>query len=677
MPLNFCLPRDRVESFKQGIRSGEIDPEQLARMSSEDRRAVLGKYVGEHAAPQVNAEFESKLLLKNQQQGYLNWAKNVTGIKEPARRDLIKRIQNMEPILNSGQSDNFLKDLASRRLGTEVTDEEAQRIAELSKRVSETEAKQTGKGKFASKEDRLSYGRSIEDMTDYVADLKNEATRTKLRDLTSVSGITKEVVNAPSKVAGNLKSLNASLDDSAVFKQGWKTIFTNPVIWAKGATKSLSDIVKVVGGKNVLRETNADIISRENALNGRYNKMGLAVKNPEEAFPEGIIAKADKIPGVKKSKVLNFFPTVLSRLYKASEQAYTAFLYRTRADIADKMIGIAEEGGMNVDDKDQLKAIGKMINSLTGRGDLGKIEPIAGVVNNVFFSPRLLKANFDTLTAHQVQKGVTPFVRKQAALNLVKIAGGTASILAMADFLAPGSVDWDPRSTDFGKIKIGDTRFDVTGGSGSLITLLMREITGKSVSASGTVSDLANPQNGGPDYISTVGSFFRNKLSPAAGMAVTLRTGTNGIGQKVSPTQAISNAVTPLGIQNLIELHNDPNSAGVFAGELADFFGISTNTYAPQKSNSWADSTSKDITTFKNKVGDDRFTQANKQYDDKVNALDRSLSTNEAFQALSDADKLADLNKKKGEIKKQVFKDNGFAYKAPKADKNKYNGILK
>lgn len=142
-----------------------------------------------------------------------------------------------------------------------------------------------------------------------------------------------------------------------------------------------------------------------------------------------------------------------------------------RADVFEKYYKMAEASGVNVNDPAQLKDIGKLVNSLTGRGYLGQAEKVAGVVNNIFFSPRFMKANIDTLTAHQLSQGVTPFVRKQAAKNLLKIATATAGILYTAEAIRPGSVDFDPRSTDFGKIKIGNTRFDVTGGMSSLVVL--------------------------------------------------------------------------------------------------------------------------------------------------------------------------------------------------------------
>jgi len=68
------LTADAEQKFLTGLRKGEIDPQKLIDMTSVERRTFLAKYVGEWNAKFVNTEFESKLLLKNQQRGLITWA---------------------------------------------------------------------------------------------------------------------------------------------------------------------------------------------------------------------------------------------------------------------------------------------------------------------------------------------------------------------------------------------------------------------------------------------------------------------------------------------------------------------------------------------------------------------------------------------------------------------------
>ncbi len=556
---NFCLVPQVAEKFKQEILSGEVDPAKLAVMTSAERRAFFAEHLGESNAEPVNALFESKLLLKNQQAGMINWARRVMGTNKATLQDMVSKINRLDKVLNPSEQEAFLEDLAAQKLGTHISYEEAQKISDLSRKVQQTK----GVG------DRMDYGRAVVDLHDYVGKLKNEAKGITLQDLKSPSQYGKILSNVGSKIAGTAKSLKASLDDSAIFRQGWKTMFTNPDVWAKNAAESFVNLTKSFGKTDVMREINADIMSRPTY--DLMKKAKLAVGLSEEAFPETL---PEKIP-------------LFGRIYKASEVAYNGFVQKTRADVFDKYIQIAKESGVELDDE-QLLSIGKLVNSLTGRGYLGKLEGSADVVNNVFFSPRFLKSNIDTLTAHQLQKGVTPFVRKQAAFNLIKIILGTASVLGIAKAIKKDSVELDPRSSDFGKIKIGNTRFDVSAGMGSIVTLASRlapllafhpSYTKSTVT--GQLTPLNSGKFGAKTGMDVLNDFLENKLSPVASVIKDLLKGTDSNSKPVTPTGELNNFSTPLPITNAMELLKDPNSANFFISIIADGFGIATNTYAP------------------------------------------------------------------------------------------------
>lgn len=649
---NFCLMPDAARKFKQGLVDGTLNPERLADMSSEARNELFGQFVGPNNAKAVNSAFESKLLLKNQKQGFLTWAKQVSGVKPNVRRDLVAKIERMQNVLDPAEHEQFMKDLTATRLGVDVTQGEAKKIADLSKKVTDFEALRRPDNTFANKEQRLNYGRSVEDLTDYVAGLKTGAEKFKAVDLKGnpVSLLKKFT----SKASGNMKSLSASMDNSAVFRQGWKPMFTNPVIWAKNATNTFSAMAKTVGGKNVLREVNADIISRPNY--DRFIKGGLAIKKAEEAFPESL---AEKVPA-------------LGRLYKASEAAYTGFQYRNRADIADKMLDIAKRKGIDINDKTELKAIMNVVNSLTGRGNLGALEKNADTVNNIFFSPRYLKSSIDTFTQPLGAGGAkTAFARRQAQKNLAKVVGGTFAVLAAANALNPGSVEWDPRSSDFGKVKVGDTRFDATGGLGSLITFLARETTGKSKSSStGRLTSYTSGDFGAPTRLDALVSYFTNKVSPAARIGVDKLKGKDFDGNPFNLATSLKKSVIPIGVQNWEELKNNPRAANTVLGVILDGLGISANTYsASNKTSQWQNSDSKTLKAFKAKAGETQFNAAAKKYDNDYNNWFAQVQTNDTYKKMSDDDKAALQTKKKAEVQKDIFKQYGFKYKNEKKKK--------
>ena len=550
MTSPFCLLPQYADRFLEKVKSGELTPDILTAMSSVERRAAFAEIAGDANAAHINASFESRLLLKNQQAGITRWIESAKDVPKSVKRDLLSRVERMDKVLSPESQESFLADLARQRLGFSVSMEEAGTITSLAKQV--TEARQA----LEAGGDRMDYGRARVAFGNYVSALKNDVKQ----PLTVGKAIT--------DVAGFTKSIKATFDNSALLRQGWKTLFSHPEIWAKNAKQSFVDIVQQFGGKAVLDEVNAEIVSRPNSLNGRYDKAKLAIGAVEDVFPSTL---PEKVPGLR-------------RVYKASEAAFLGFQYRTRADVFDKYIEIAERSGVVLREPGQLESIGKLVNSLTARGHLGPVEPAANLTNVVFFSLRKLKSDVDFLTAHQFQKDVTPFVRKQAAVNLVKVVSGTAAILAVAHAVAPESVEFDPRSSDFGKIKDGNTRFDMTGGMASILTLAARLATMSSKSTrTGKVNEINSGKFGATTGTDVVYNFFENKLSPAASIVKDLLEGQDFKGNKLTVAGEASNLLTPLTITNAIELANDPKSANMFLAMLADALGISANTYSGKK----------------------------------------------------------------------------------------------
>lgn len=644
---------EAVQRFKIGLKNGTINPAKLADMSSADRNKFFEQFVGKPNAQGVNSLFESKLLLKNQNQGFLLWAKKVAGLKPELRKDLISKISRLDKVLDPVDKKVFLHDLASTKLGVNVTQDEAKTIADLSKSVESARSMMEAGG------DRIAFGRAKVNLSNYVNNLKVSADKLSMADLKNPIGLGGKII---SRVAGNAKAINASMDNSAIFRQGWKTLWTNPIIWQRNARQSFVNLVKQFGGKEVMNEVHADIVSRST-----YDKMvraKLAVGNLEEAFPT---TAPEKIP-------------ILGRAYKASEAAYTAFVQKTRADVFDKYLQIAEKSGVNINDSKELEAIGKLVNSLTGRGSLGKLEPVGNIVNNVFFSPRFLKSNLDLVLQPLGAGGAkTAFVRKQAAVNLLKIVSGTAAVIATANAIKPGSVELDPRSSDFGKIKVGDTRFDITGGSSSIATLAARlaEHSSKSTTT-GQITQLNSGKFGAQTSMDVVTNFFENKTSPAASVVRDILKGKDPNGNKPTLTNEAKNSFTPIGIQNYMQMKNDPNSANKLITMIADGLGISANTYnATSSGPGWDKGTGKEVIQFKNSISPDQFKQAVNDYNIKYNSWIDKVKTDKDYLALPQIRQQAIVTREKAKIQSDIFKQHGFKYHADKSTSKQDKQFIK
>ena len=314
--MPFCLPKNLTNTFLEKVKSGEVDPEKLSNMTSQERRTFFTGFLGDENARHVNALFESKLLLKNQQQGIVNWAKRIGGLKPEVQRDILSRVERMTEILQPKEMDAFLEDLASQRLGVSVSLDEAGKIAELSKTISEKKALIPETSPLRSPE-RMEYGTAFSLFRRYVKGLKVQAKQLA----------PKEVIKNPSEllqeVGGTAKSIASSLDNSLFGRQGLVTLVNEPDIWTKNFTKSWGDIGKELKGIDAMLPIEADVFSRPNALNGKYKALKLDIGiESEEAFPN---RWPEKIP-------------LFGKLFKASESAYNGGALRMRADLADRLI---------------------------------------------------------------------------------------------------------------------------------------------------------------------------------------------------------------------------------------------------------------------------------------------------------------------------------------------------
>lgn len=676
MASPYCLIKPLADTFKRALKDGTINPAKLEEMTSAERRDYFAKLIGSDDAKNVNELFESKMLLKDKERAMIAWAKQVTGITPDVRRGLIERIQKMdERILNPKDEQAFLEDLAAKKLGTEVTYNEAKEITQLSQALAEA--------KKNIDQDPLAYGMARVHLENFIADVKRQANKLSMADFKAAPF--KSTWQGVVKVGGLAKSLKSTLDFSAPGRQGFKAAFTHPKIWLNDVAKTFMDSWEVLKRKTsdetVMNALKAEIYARPNSINGLYERMKLDIGTGEEAYPSSF---PEKIP-------------VAGRLFKASEFAYNGFLTRLRADIADAYAALAEANGVNLKSSSEAQAIGSLINSLTGRGHalLGKTNDI---INASLFSPKSLQSNIDFLTLNAFDK-MTSFARKQAAINVLKVVGGIAGILAIAKALKPDSVELDPRSSDFGKIKIGNTRFEVMGGMSSIATLLGRLISGSSKSSSsGAITLLDGSGYNKQTRLTVLGTYFGNKLSPVASVAKDLLTGQDRNDTPPTVKGEAANLLLPLPISNAIELVKSSDSWAIkITAALADGFGIATNTYGdstnvgqrfvtdeetakvihdisnaagkPVSFTDWNSSKDPGIVAFKAQHSATDWENAKARYDYQIKDLVEQALKSDKFKSFSPEDKARYLNQLDTEARDKVFSQ--FGFRRPKIKKEK------
>src|SRR3990167_5855744 len=271
---------------------------------------------------------------------------------------------------------------------------------------------------------------------------------------------------------------------------------------------------------------------------------------------------------------------VAGKIVRASGRAYTAFLNLLRADVFDDLLKTAKRVGRDPEkDFDLVKGIANYINVATGRGSVGKFERAAMAFNAVFFSPRLMFSRLTLLNPYYYIKA-DPFVRKEALKDLFALAGAGLTIITLAK-MGGAEVEGDPRSSDFLKEKIGNTRIDHWGGFQQYLVLFARLITGKMVSSTTGKESVLGEGFRGLTRLDIIIRTFLSKESPVASFITDLLRGENLIGQPVSISGEIVKRFTPMVVQDLIDIAKD--DPDLLPLGLSALFGVGVQTYGGEK----------------------------------------------------------------------------------------------
>jgi len=619
--MRFCLTVDTKNKFKKALREGAIDPIKLSGMSSVERNKFLSGFVGKENSTGVNSLFESKLLLKNQKAGYISWAKKVMGIRPEVRRDLISKIERMDRVLDPKEGEQFLQDLANTKLGVNVTETEAKKISEMSKVVSDLRSKTD-----TNKSD-VPLGRAKLDLIDYVNKLGG-----KKADLAT-------------NIAGLPRTIMSSFDLSAPLNQGWG------MLSRKRFYTSLGTMLKSAASEGAYRDLQAEIIThpkydlaKKSGL--RLTELGNRLELREEQFMSSL---ADKVP-------------VLS----GSQRAYTAFLNKLRMDSFSDLVKKAEVAGEDVGmGSKSAEDLAKVVNNFTGGARVGKVEGAVPLLNATFFSPRKIKSTIEIMNPiNYVSPKISKTARNEATRNLIGSVALSAGVIALYGLLTGRKQETDPTSTDFGKIKSGDTRLDTSGGNATYLNLLSRLVTGKIKGQSGISRKLGTGygETSGADLVA---QFLRYKLSPNASLLIDAVTGANAIGEKKTILQSVIDRFKPMFANSVVELLKSDTS-GKFGFALGGLFGAGLNTYKPTSAD-WSISEGKELLQFKEKVGEDKFKQANETFNKSYDEWFKKVQNNQTYKSLSDEEKQKAITKKKNELKSEIFKQYQFKYKQEKS----------
>ena len=385
---------------------------------------------------------------------------------------------------------------------------------------------------------------------------------------------TQKLLGGVSQTLNTARAVLTSFDFSGVLRQGGFIVLGNPL----RAIKNLRPMFEAFASKDAETKAKLELRKRPNFALYQRDKLFLADMDatPSMAKQEENYASlwVDKIP-----KLLG------GGLIRGSQRGYVTFLNNLRADSYDAMLLAFRKGPVAT--PEESKAIADYINIATGRGSLGKFSQAAEGLNTVFFAPRLVASRFQLLL------GMPYFSASGRTKNLVlqeyaKFLTGVAVVymlgmLAQEDEDKP--IETDPRSTNFGKIRFGDSRIDPLSGLQQATVLLARLASGQTKTSTGKIVDIRgeNVPYGGATPVNILAKFARSKLSPVFGSVTNMIQGENVIGEKVTPFTELERMVVPMSfgeVGKVMEEQGVPK--GMVISTLA-LFGMGVQTYDETK----------------------------------------------------------------------------------------------
>lgn len=376
-----------------------------------------------------------------------------------------------------------------------------------------------------------------------------------------------ELANVP-------RALLATADMSAFLRQGIIEIFAHPVISAKTIGKTFEFAFKPESFERYFKDL------PEHRHYSLIRKFKLAITNPAKA---GMVEREEAFI----SRFLQKVP-ILKIPVQFAERSYVGFLNKLRVDIfslwADELLA---KGFSSIKDKELFNAAADVVNTFTGRGSLGKAgNKIAPQLNTLLFSPRLIAARFNALNPVWYAKQ-PPEIRKKSLGDFAKfvIAGITTLALVKLSAGDDVNVETDPRSSDFGKIRLGNTRFDIWGGFQQWARVFTQISMGQRKSATtGEIISLNKDEYPFTTRKEVLLRFIEGKLAPVPALVNELASGARTFtGEDMTLQSVAFSKFIPMYIQDITEAYADGNlERAVLTGTLA-FFGVGAQTWGEKK----------------------------------------------------------------------------------------------
>ncbi len=290
---------------------------------------------------------------------------------------------------------------------------------------------------------------------------------------------------------------------------------------------------------------------------------------------------------------------VLGHLIRMGNRNYVETMNMFTQDVWDQFRAQDLRNGVEPTEE-QLAFRGKWLMSMTGRPEIGGVvgRRIAPIASGFFFAPRFAVSRFSSPTYLRHLANGDPVARevgRNTAIAFSSFIGTNIAIISLLK-LAYGDkveVEMDPRSPDWGKVRIGNTRIDLWAGHQQAARFLVQMALGEYKTQSGKIKETSR--------LEIVGRFIRGKENPLVSLISDLYKGKTYEGDRpFSPPEGeMGKILDELGVPELIQgvgkeayrrmlfmwaqdfleaTDNDGWLLGFTAGTLS-FFGFNTASY--------------------------------------------------------------------------------------------------
>jgi len=373
-------------------------------------------------------------------------------------------------------------------------------------------------------------------------------------------------------IANIPRAILATADMSGFLRQGVVYDVSHPVIAAKAMGKTFQFAFSPKAFEQYFKDLPKD------KLYPLMRKSGLAMTDPSRALATGreeafISRLMQKIP-------------IIGQIIKFSERSYVGFLTKLRVDVfktfADEFLS---KGYSPVKDRNLFKSTAEVVNTFTGRGNLGSLNRITPLLNTTFFSPRLIMARFNALNplwyARQPKQ-----IRVKALGDFAKFVAAGVTLLVLIKASGLADVEPDPRSSDFGKIKTGNTRRDIWGGFQQWCRVFAQLITGeRKNTATGEIISLSKEEYPFTTRKEVLLRFIEGKLAPVPALINELISGAKTFeGEDITFETVVREKFIPMYIQDIAEAYADGGFGRAVEVGPEAFAGIGVQTWEEKKS---------------------------------------------------------------------------------------------